>query len=267
MYRHIWPPPCNIGSSRVQIPLKYLSNNIQISLNLGTLVILDTQRVVSQQNSRPSITKASRWSKRSWWYVVSKVMLKSPRTAWSFIVLKAVLRSKITNDTPVFLVCHLDILMEAGLIQVTCIVRERQFRLYGPVARLPAEDPAHRILSCRGPRGWSMLRGRRHASWLRQVESYLKDSGMAVLASAWAMCRRRPREYRRKVDTATRCSGVCFHIWPDLTPGWCHCEHFHVSWTWSDSCVISHLKILKTDKLQSGRIFFNNPMPCWVVWQ
>ena len=63
----------------------------------------------------------------------------------------------------------------------------------------------------RDPRGWSMLRGRPHASWLRQVESYLKDAGLAGLALAWAMARRRPREYRRKVDAATRCSGVCPH--------------------------------------------------------
>ena len=75
-------------------------------------------------------------------------------------------------------------------------VRERQLRLHGHVARLPAENPAHRILSCRDPSGWSMSRGRPHASWLRQVESYLKD---------------RPKEYRRKVDAATRCSGVCPH--------------------------------------------------------
>ena len=60
-----------------------------------------------------------------------------------------------------------------------------------------------------------MPMGRPHASWLRQVESYLKDAGMAGLASTWAMARRRPREYRGKVDAATRCSGV----WPipDLT--------------------------------------------------
>ena len=44
-----------------------------------------------------------------------------------------------------------------------------------------------------------------------QVESYLKDTGMAGLASAWAMARRRPKEYRRKVDAATRCSGVFPH--------------------------------------------------------
>ena len=34
-------------------------------------------------------------------------------------------------------------------------------------------------------------------TWLREVESYLKDAGMAGLASAWAMARRRPNEYRR----------------------------------------------------------------------
>ena len=44
-----------------------------------------------------------------------------------------------------------------------------------------------------------------------QTEAYLKNAGMAGLASAWAMARRRPREYRRKVDAATRCSGVCPH--------------------------------------------------------
>ena len=48
-------------------------------------------------------------------------------------------------------------------------------------------------------------------SWLCQVESYLRIMGMAGLASAWAMARRRPKEYRRKVDAATRCSGVCPH--------------------------------------------------------
>ena len=44
-----------------------------------------------------------------------------------------------------------------------------------------------------------------------QTEAYLKDTGMAGLASVWAMARRRPYEYRRKVDAATPCSGVCLH--------------------------------------------------------
>ena len=44
-----------------------------------------------------------------------------------------------------------------------------------------------------------------------QTEAYLKDMGMAGLASAWAMARLRLKEYRHKVDAATRCSGVCPH--------------------------------------------------------
>ena len=44
-----------------------------------------------------------------------------------------------------------------------------------------------------------------------QTEAYLKDTGMTGLASVWAMARRMTKEYRRKVDAATRCSGVCSH--------------------------------------------------------
>ena len=53
--------------------------------------------------------------------------------------------------------------------------------------------------------------GRPQASWLRQVESYLKNTGLAGLAPAWAMARRRPKGYRRKVDAAMHCSDVCLH--------------------------------------------------------
>ena len=49
-----------------------------------------------------------------------------------------------------------------------------------------------------------------------QTEAYLKDMGMTGLASAWVMARRRPKEYRRKVDAATRCSGKSPHTCPDL---------------------------------------------------
>ena len=73
-----------------------------------------------------------------------------------------------------------------------------------------------RFFFCRDPRAWSMPRVRPHASWLRKVESYLKDAGMAGLASAWAMARRRAKEYRRKVDAATRFSAVCPHTCPAL---------------------------------------------------
>ena len=60
-------------------------------------------------------------------------------------------------------------------------------RLYGHVAQLAAEDPAHQILSCRDPSSWTMPRGRPHASWLRQAESYLNNMGMTGTATAWTM--------------------------------------------------------------------------------
>ena len=44
-----------------------------------------------------------------------------------------------------------------------------------------------------------------------QKEAYLKDTDMTGQASAWTMARRRLKEYRREVDAATRCSGVCPH--------------------------------------------------------
>ena len=36
---------------------------------------------------------------------------------------------------------------------------------------LRAEDPAHWMLSCRDPRGWSMPKGRPYASWFRGLLS------------------------------------------------------------------------------------------------
>ena len=56
-----------------------------------------------------------------------------------------------------------------------------------------------------------MPRGRLPASWMRQVESYLKDLGMSGLAFAWTMARQRLKEHRRKMDAATRCTVVCPH--------------------------------------------------------
>ena len=77
---------------------------------------------------------------------------------------------------------------------VTCIVRERQLRLYGPVDRFPDADPAHQILSARKTREWRPM-GRPCASWLQQVYHYLKEKGKGQ-ASAWGMARRRPQEYQ-----------------------------------------------------------------------
>ena len=102
------------------------------------------------------------------------------------------------------------LLRETQMRFVTCIIREHQLRLYGHVARFPDADPAHQIRSARESREWRRPMGRPSASWLQQVDRHLKEMGMGQ-ASAWGMARRRPLEYRRKVDAATRCSGACSH--------------------------------------------------------
>ncbi len=52
------------------------------------------------------------------------------------------------------------LLHETGSRSVTSIVRERQLRLYGQVARLTDVDPAHRVLSVRDNTEWRTPRGR-----------------------------------------------------------------------------------------------------------
>ena len=110
------------------------------------------------------------------------------------------------------------LLRETQMRFVTCIFCERQLRLYGHVARFPDADPAHQILSARVPREWRRPMGQPRASWLQQVDQYLKEMGMGQAsawgmgqASAWGMARQRPLEYRRKVDAATHCSDTCCH--------------------------------------------------------
>ena len=102
------------------------------------------------------------------------------------------------------------LLREIQMRFVACIVRECQLRLYEHVARFPEADPAHQILSAKESHEWRRPMGRPRASWLQQVDRHLKEMGMGQV-SAWGMARRRPLEYRRKVDAATRCSGACSH--------------------------------------------------------
>jgi len=81
-------------------------------------------------------------------------------------------------------VSNVRLLRETQIRFVTCIVRQRQLRLYGHVARFPDADPAHQILSPREPREWRRPMGRPHALWLQQVDQHLMEMGMG-LASAW----------------------------------------------------------------------------------
>uniref|UniRef100_A0A8C4QEJ3 L-seryl-tRNA(Sec) kinase n=1 Tax=Eptatretus burgeri TaxID=7764 RepID=A0A8C4QEJ3_EPTBU len=55
------------------------------------------------------------------------------------------------------------LLRETQMRFVTCIVRERQLRLYGHVAHSPDADPVHQILSVREPREWRTPIGRPRA--------------------------------------------------------------------------------------------------------
>ena len=103
------------------------------------------------------------------------------------------------------------------------------------MARFHAEDPTHRILiwirrldhavgldhaegrpACFVGASGGLSEGYEHdgpgvCMGDSQTEAYPEDMRMTGLASDWAMARRRPMEYRRKVDAATRCSGVCPH--------------------------------------------------------
>ena len=90
------------------------------------------------------------------------------------------------------------LLRETQMRFVTCIVRERELRLYGHVSYFPDADPAHQILSAMEPHEWRRPMGRRCASCLQQVDRHLKDMGMGQ-ASAWGMARRRPLEYGGKL--------------------------------------------------------------------
>ena len=102
------------------------------------------------------------------------------------------------------------LLRESRMRPITCMIRERQMRLYGHVARFPAGDPAGRILSAREPAGRTRPVGRPHDTWLRQMDRHFAGVGMGRVA-AWRMAIRRPKEYRSKVDAATRCRGACSH--------------------------------------------------------
>ena len=48
------------------------------------------------------------------------------------------------------------------------------------------------------------------------ASSGVLSGGYGHGGSAWAMSRRRPKEYRRKVDAGTRCFGACPHTLPYL---------------------------------------------------
>ena len=97
---------------------------------------------------------------------------------------------------------------EARMRCITCIISQRQLQLHGHVARFPVNDPAAQILSFRKPGQWIGRQGRHRSTWLSEVDHKFREVGMGQVA-AWRMASRRPKEYRKKVDAATRYCSAC----------------------------------------------------------
>ena len=87
---------------------------------------------------------------------------------------------------------------------ITSIVRQRQLRLYGHVARYPEADPACRVISVRDDPTWRRPRGRPRNSWLRQVDASCWELFGTGREPARRLARRDPQEWRHRVGEATR---------------------------------------------------------------
>ena len=87
------------------------------------------------------------------------------------------------------------LLEEASLDNISTIVLRRQLSMFGHVARLPAVDPAHRVLSCGNPPSWRRGRGRPQLTWLRQLDQVLREKE-TDRPSAWAIAKCSPEQYR-----------------------------------------------------------------------
>ena len=75
---------------------------------------------------------------------------------------------------------------------LTCCQREFHFNSDMPSHYAMNDVRSRLTISCFLSECLDHAEGRPHASWLRKVESYLKDMGMTGLASVWAMVRRNP---------------------------------------------------------------------------
>ena len=78
------------------------------------------------------------------------------------------------------------LLIEIQMRFVTCIIRERQLRLFGHVAHFPDANPAHQILSAREPHGCSRLIGiSRRRGWARHLPGGRPDGGPWSTGGKW----------------------------------------------------------------------------------
>ena len=96
------------------------------------------------------------------------------------------------------------LLRETDSRPITSIVRQRQLRLYGHVARYPEADPACRVISVRDDPTWRRPRGRPRNSWLRQVDASCWELFGTGREPARRLARRDPQGWRHRVGEATR---------------------------------------------------------------
>ena len=66
-------------------------------------------------------------------------------------------------------------------------------QMFGHVPRLPAVDPAHRVLSCGNPPSWRRGHGRLLLTWLRQLEQVFREEE-TDRPSAWALAKSSPEQ-------------------------------------------------------------------------
>ena len=100
------------------------------------------------------------------------------------------------------------LLTETDSRYISDMVRERQLRLYGHVARFSVIDPAHGVISTEINPNWRRPRGRPRDSWLKKIDLSCRDLVGMNRVLAWRHAREDPRDYRRRVSAATRRRGV-----------------------------------------------------------
>ncbi len=104
------------------------------------------------------------------------------------------------------------LLHETGIgHQVTCMIRKRQLRLFGHVARFPESDPVRRVIPKEVSRDWRRPRGRPPVSWLQRINGHCRDLRLPGRAYAWHSARRDPLGWRQTVTATKRHPGVCSH--------------------------------------------------------
>ncbi len=96
------------------------------------------------------------------------------------------------------------LLHETGSRSVTSIVRERQLRLYGHMARLSDIDLAHRVLSVRDNPEWRRPIGRPRNSWPGRIDRSCRDRLGMDRTAAWEFALGDRLGWRRLVSEATR---------------------------------------------------------------